>query len=197
MTDTKQNTTLRPTQELLANAMLKHAIREGDFTLASGKKSNWYLDGRQLTFRGDCIELVGRSIMEALEAAQDQASKSLTEFDAVGGIVVGAIPVALAVASVTKKNSFAVRKEAKSHGAAGLIAGPLEPGQKVLIVEDTVTTGGSLLQSVDAVQDFGCEIVAVAALLDRGGEVKQKCAQRGLTFVSALGAPDVGHEYGS
>ncbi len=193
MVGTQEMTELRPMQKLMVDAMKTHAIREGEFTLASGKKSNWYLDGRQLTFRGDCIELVGQSIMEALEAKD----RNLTNFDAVGGIVVGAIPVALAVASVSKKNSFAVRKEAKSHGAAGLIAGPLEPGQKVLIVEDTVTTGGSLLQSVDAVQDFGCEIVAVAALLDRGGVVEEKLQERGLTFVSVIGAPQVGHEYGS
>lgn len=191
------STQLRPMQQLLSDAMKKHAIREGEFTLASGRTSNWYLDGRQLTFRGDCIELVGQAIMEALAAKEEETGKTLTQFDAVGGIVVGAIPVALAVASVTKVNSFAVRKEAKSHGAAGLIAGPLTPGQKVLIVEDTVTSGGSLMQSVDAVQDFGCDIVGVAALLDRGGETEEKCNERGLTFVAALGAPQVGYKYGS
>jgi orotate phosphoribosyltransferase len=186
-------TELRPTQQLLADAMKKHAIREGEFTLKSGRTSKWYLDGRQLTFRGDCIELVGRAIIEALEARDP----SLTNFDAVGGIVVGAIPVAVAVASVTGKISFAVRKEAKSHGAGGLIAGPLEPGQNVLIVEDTVTTGGSLMESVNAVEEFGCKVIAVAALLDRGGEVEAVLESRGIPFVPALGAPDVGYEYGS
>lgn len=188
------DTQLRPTQQLLVDAFRKHAIQEGDFTLKSGRKSSWYCVGRDLTFRGDCIELVGHAIIDALEA-HDPA---LTNFDAVGGIVVGAVPVAMSVASVTGKNAFAVRKEAKDHGdASSLIAGPLHAGQKVLIVEDTVTTGGSLMQSVDAVQALGCEIVAVAALLDRGGEITQKCKDRGLVFVSSIGAPDLGHEFGS
>ncbi len=187
-------TELPPTQQLLVDAFKKHAVTEGDFTLKSGRKSTWYCVGRNLTFRGDCIELVGHSIMDALEAKDPQ----LTKFDAVGGIVVGAIPVAMAVASVTGKNAFAVRKEAKDHGdASSLIAGPLQPGQRVLIVEDTVTTGGSLMESVDAVEALGCEIVAVAALLDRGGEITAKCEERGLTFVTALGAPDLGFEFGS
>ena len=119
------------------------------------------------TFRGDSIELVGHGITDALVAAQETTGKNLIDFDAVGGIVVGAIPVAMAVASVTGKNSFAVRKEPKGHGDGALIAGPLKPGQKVLIVEDTVTTGGSLIPSIDAVQAYGCTVVAVAALLDR------------------------------
>ena len=115
----------------------------------------------------------------------------------VGGIVVGAIPVAMAVASVTGKNSFAVRKEPKGHGDGALIAGPLKPGQKVLIVEDTVTTGGSLIPSIDAVQAYGCTVVAVAALLDRGGEISKICEDRDLTFVSSITAPDLGFEFGS
>lgn len=188
------NTQLRPTQQLLVDAFKKHAVQEGDFTLKSGRKSAWYCIGRNLTFRGDCIELVGHAIMDALQAKDP----SLTEFDAVGGIVVGAIPVAMAVASVTGKNAFAVRKEAKDHGdVSSLIAGPLQAGQKVLIVEDTVTTGGSLMESVDAVLAMGCEIVAVAALLDRGGEITAKCEERGLIFVSSIGAPDLGFEFGS
>ena len=191
-------TTLRPTQQLLVDAFRKHAVQEGDFTLKSGRKSTWYCIGRNLTFRGDCIELVGHAIMDALENAEADAGTSLRDFEAVGGIVVGAIPVAMAVASVTGKNAFAVRKEAKDHGdASSLIAGPLAAGQRVLIVEDTVTTGGSLLESVDAVLTMGCEIVAVAALLDRGGEIADKCKERGLTFVSSIGAPDLGFEFGS
>lgn len=193
-------TELRPIQQLLVDAFKKHAVQEGDFTLASGKKSSWYCTGRNLTFRGDCIELVGRAILDALEAKENENGLNdgaLTSFDAVGGIVVGAIPVAMAVASITNKNAFAVRKEVKDHGDASLIAGPLQKGDRVLIVEDTVTSGGSLLQSIDAVENFGCEIVAVAALLDRGGVTEQKCKERGLTFAASIGAPDLGFEYGS
>lgn len=188
---------LRPTQKLVVDAFKKHCVTEGDFTLASGRTSKWYCVGRDLTFRGDSIELVGRAIIDALGAAEEETGKILTDFDAVGGIVVGAVPVAMAVASVTGKNAFAVRKEAKGHGDGALIAGPLKPGQKVLIVEDTVTTGGSLMPSIDAVEAFGCEVVAVAALLDRGGEIAQKCADRGLVFACSIGAPDLGFEFGS
>ena len=190
----KINTQLRPTQQLMVDAFKKYAVTEGDFTLKSGRKSKWYCVGRNLTFRGDCIELVGHAIVDALNAKDEK----LLEFDAVGGSVVVAISVAMSVASVTGKNAFAVRKEAKAHGdSSSLIAGPLEAGQKVLIVEDTVTTGGSLMESVKAVQNMGCEIVAVAALLDRGGEIAKKCEEIGLTFVASIGAPDLGFEFGS
>lgn len=188
---------LRPTQQLVVDAFKKHCVTEGDFTLASGRKSKWYCVGRDLTFRGDSIELVGHAIMDALEAKEKEIGKTLTDFDAVGGIVVGAVPVAMAVASITGKNSFAVRKEAKGHGDGALIAGPLKPGQKVLIVEDTVTTGGSLIPSIEAVEAFGCTVVAVAALLDRGGVISEICNQRGLVFVSSITAPDLGFELGS
>lgn len=192
-----ETNTLRPTQQLIVDAFKKHCVTEGDFTLASGRKSKWYCIGRDLTFRGDSIELVGHAIMDALEAGEKETGKILTNFDAVGGIVVGAIPVAMAVASVTGKNSFAVRKEPKGHGDGALIAGPLKPGQKVLIVEDTVTTGGSLLPSIEAVQNFGCEVIGVAALLDRGGVISGICEEKGLTFVSSISAPDLGFELGS
>ena len=101
---------MRPAQAALAAALREHAIEEGEFTLSSGGTSNWYLDGRQVTFRGDCVEIVGESIVEALDGI---------EFDAVGGLAVGAVPVALAVAFVTGTRSFAVRKEPKGHGSAG------------------------------------------------------------------------------
>ncbi len=192
-----ETSTLRPTQQLVVDAFKKHCVTEGDFTLASGRKSKWYCIGRDLTFRGDSIELVGHAIMDALEAGEKETGKNLTDFDAVGGIVVGAIPVAMAVANVTGKNSFAVRKEPKGHGDGALIAGPLKPGQKVLIVEDTVTTGGSLLPSIEAVQNFGCEVIGVAALLDRGGVISGICEEKGLTFVSSISAPDLGFELGS
>ncbi len=192
-----ETNTLRPTQQLIVDAFKKHCVTEGDFTLASGRKSKWYCIGRDLTFRGDSIELVGHAIMDALEAGEKETGKNLTDFDAVGGIVVGAIPVAMAVANVTGKNSFAVRKEPKGHGDGALIAGPLKPGQKVLIVEDTVTTGGSLLPSIEAVQNFGCEVIGVAALLDRGGVISGICEEKGLTFVSSISAPDLGFELGS
>jgi orotate phosphoribosyltransferase len=183
---------MRPAQAALAAALREHAIREGEFTLSSGGTSNWYLDGRQVTFRGDCIEIVGDAIMEALARADP-----VPEFDAVGGLAVGAVPVALAVALVSGKRSFAVRKETKDHGVGGRIAGPLGPGDRVLVVEDTATTGASLLTAVDAITEFGCQVVAASLLLDRGGELEAALAARGVPYRPALVAPDLGYQFGS
>ena len=184
---------MRPAQAALAAALREHAIREGEFTLASGRTSHWYLDGRQVAFRGDCMEIVGDAIVEALAATGVAAD----DFDAVGGPVVGAIPVALAVAFVTGKPSFAVRKEAKGHGTGGRIAGVLAAGERVLVVEDTVTSGGSLLDALAALDDMSCPIVAVSLMLDRGGELGARLATRGVAYAPVLTAPDLGYEFGS
>jgi orotate phosphoribosyltransferase len=185
--------TLRPAQAALAAVLREHAIREGEFTLASGRTSRWYLDGRQVSFRGDCLEVVGTAIVDALATAGIDAAA----YDAVGGPVVGAVPVALAVALVTEKPSFAIRKEAKGHGVGGRVAGVLTAGERVLLVEDTATSGGSLLEALPAVQELGCPIVAVSLLLDRGGELGGKLAPLGIPYCPVLGAPDVGYEFGS
>lgn len=182
---------MRDAQQRLADALRTHAIRTGDFTLASGRTSKWYVDGRLLTFRGDCVRLVGDAIVEALDAA------GVAAYDAVGGLAIGADPVTMAVALATGVRGFAVRKEAKDHGVGGRIAGPLEPGDRVLVVDDTITTGGSLLQAVDAVVAYGAEVVAAAALLDRGGEVGAHLEARGVPFVAVVGAPDLGFAFGS
>jgi len=179
---------MRPAQAALAAALREHAIREGEFTLASGRTSSWYLDGRQVTFRGDCIQIVGDAIVEAVDGI---------EFDAVGGLAVGAVPVGVAVALVTGARSFAVRKEAKGHGVGGRMAGPIEPGDRVLVVEDTATSGGSLLDSVDAITEFGCEIVAASLLLDRGGELGAALESRGIPYRPVLVGPDLGYAFGS
>lgn len=181
---------MKPYQKALADALREFSIREGDFTLASGKKSRWYVDARQLTFRGDCVETVGRSVVEALQGIE------VAQFDSVGGLAIGADPVTMAVALVAGVRGFAVRKEAKSHGVAGRIAGPLQPGDRVVIVEDTVTTGGSALVAVDAVHEFGANVVAVSALLDRGGVLGAELERRGIAYAPVLGAPDLGYSFG-
>ena len=175
------------TAELLA-ALQRFSLREGDFTLASGRQSNWYLDARQVTFRGDCLETVGRAVLEAVDGVA---------FDAVGGLTLGADPVALAVAACSGKRAFAVRKEAKGHGAGGRMAGPVRPGDLVLVVDDAVTTGGSTLAAIDASVEFGGEVAAAACLLDRGGELGPALEKRQIPFFPVLGAPDLGFAMGS
>ena len=176
------------TAELLAD-LQRFSLREGEFTLASGRASQWYLDARQVTYRGDCLETVGRAVLEAVE---DLA------FDAVGGLTLGADPVALAVAACSGKRAFAVRKEAKGHGVrSGRMAGPIREGDRVLVVDDAVTTGGSTLSALDAIVEFGGVVVGAACLLDRGGELGAALEERGIPFFPVLGAPDLGFPYGS
>jgi orotate phosphoribosyltransferase len=182
---------LRPAQEALARVLREHAIRTGQFTLASGRRSEWYVDGRLVTFRGDCVEIVGRAVVEALDASGG------IDFDAVGGLAIGADPVTVAVALASGARGFAVRKEAKDHGVGGRIAGPLRPEDRVLVVDDTVTSGGSLLQAVDAVREFGCSVVAAATLLDRGGELGARLDKVDVPYVPVLTAADLGFSMGS
>ncbi len=179
------------TRSRLAEAFRTHAIREGEFELSSGGTTNWYLDGRQVTFRGDCQPLVGQAVLDLL------AAEGVGAFDAVGGMTLGADPVAIAVATATRVRAFSVRKEAKGHGVGGRFAGPVGPDDRVLAVEDTVTTGGSFLRAIDAIEELGCDIVAAVCLLDRGGVVAEKFAARNVSFHAVLGAPDVGYDYGS
>jgi orotate phosphoribosyltransferase len=182
---------MRPAQAALAAALREHAIREGEFTLSSGRRSTWYLDGRLVTFRGDCVDIVGDAVVEALGLA------GIGGFDAVGGLAVGAVPVAVAVARTAGVRGFAVRKEAKGHGVGGRIAGPLDPEDRVVVVEDTATTGASLLAALDAVTEFGCDVVGATLLLDRGGELGPELERRGVPYAPVLGAPDLGYGFGS
>ena len=175
----------------LIDAFRTYAIREGEFRLSSGGTSNWYLDGRQVTFRGDLQPVIGQAVLDTLDAA------GVGEFDAVGGMTLGADPVAIAVATAKGIRAFSVRKEPKGHGVGGRFAGPVTADDRVLIVEDTVTTGSAFLMAVDAVTELGCEIVAAVCLLDRGGVVGEKLAARGIDFHAVLGAPDVGYPFGS
>ncbi|MFN8034861.1 MAG: orotate phosphoribosyltransferase [Acidimicrobiia bacterium] len=182
---------MRAAQAALAAALREHALREGDFTLASGRRSSWYVDGRQVTFRGDCVEIVGEAILDAVRAGGG------ADFDAVGGLAIGADPVSVAVAFVAGKRAFAVRKEAKGHGVAGRIAGPLRAGDRVLVVEDTVTSGASLLTAADVIGEFGCAVVGAACLLDRADELAPALHARGIPYFPALVATDLGFAIGS
>lgn len=178
-------------RDRLVEAFRTYGIREGDFELSSGGRSKWYLDGRQVTFRGDLQPVIGRAVVETLDA------HGVTGFDAVGGMTLGADPVAIAVATATGLRAFSVRKEPKGHGVGGRFAGPIEPTDRVLVVEDTVTTGSAFLTAIDAIGELGCEIVAACCLLDRGGVVQGKLEERAIPFYAVLGAPDFGYDYGS
>lgn len=178
-------------KELLLAAIKKYCVNiapEGEeFTLSSGNKSKWYLTGRNITFRGDMQDIIAHCILESISGTEAET------FDCVGGLELGAVPVALSVAHASGKNAFAVRKQPKEHGDTGsLFAGSINPDDKVLIVEDTNTTGSSSMKAIDAVLKNGNSIVGVVCLVDRGGFMEKKMADLGLNYFSILQAKDFG-----
>ena len=169
---------------LLALALERGAIKYGDFTLTSGKKSSYYFDGRLLSLDPEGAYLISQAIIPLLEQAGAQA---------VGGTTLGAHPMvaALALASHIKGRpipAFIVRKESKTHGTKQNIEGPLEPGIKVAIVDDVCTTGGSLFHAIDAAEEAGCSVVKVVSILDRNEGGSDEMRKRGYNFSTLLAA---------
>ena len=172
----------------LMELIRERALKFGDFTLASGKKSPYYLDGKQVTLSAEGLLQISWGLLELLQGIQ---------FSGFGGMSIGADPIVggvlvAAAAQNRPLQGFMVRKEAKGHGTQRFIEGPISPGDKVVIVDDVVTTGGSALQAVERVQEFGCEVVHVVGIVDRlqGGEAAFKA--RGLTFSALLTIRDFG-----
>lgn len=164
------------------------AIVHGKVTLASGKEADYYVDMRRVTLDGAASPLVGR-VMTDLTAD--------LEFDAVGGLTLGADPVATAMlhtraAAGGRLDAFVVRKATKEHGLQRRIEGTAVAGRKVLVVEDTSTTGGSALTAVQAVEEAGGEVVAVAVIVDRATGAAERVREAGYEYRYALGLDDLG-----
>lgn len=164
------------------------AIVHGRVTLSSGREADYYVDMRRVTLDGVAAPLVGR-VMRELVADLD--------FDAVGGLTLGADPVATAMlhaaaAAGERLDAFVVRKSEKAHGLQRRIEGTDVAGRRVLVVEDTSTTGGSALTAVEAVQAAGGEVVAVACIVDRKTDAARAIAEAGLDYRYAVGADDLG-----
>lgn len=152
-------------RERLLELLVERSFRTGDFTLASGQKSRYYVDARTTTMSAEGQALIGALSLRALDEAE-------LEVDLVGGLTMGADPVAYAIAHRSyldgrPLDAFSVRKEPKGHGRGRQIEGSSVEGRRVLVVEDVITTGGSALRACGAVQDAGGAIVAVLALVDR------------------------------
>lgn len=151
-------------REELLEFVKKKALVKGEITLASGKKSDFYIDGKQVTLDAQGIFLVGKVILNMLHGL---------EVDAIGGPTLGADPMAAAVSLLSSQTgkpirAFIVRKEAKKHGMQKRIEGPrLQAGDKVVMVEDVVTTGGSLLEAIQEVENLKAKVVKVICLVDR------------------------------
>ena len=164
------------------------AVVHGKVTLTSGAEADYYVDMRRVTLDGVASPLVGRVMNELV---------SDLEFDAVGGLTLGADPVATAMlharaAEGGRLDVFVVRKEAKAHGMQRRIEGTEVAGRRVLVVEDTSTTGGSALTAVDAVREAGGEVVAVAVVVDRATGAAETVEREGLEYRYAVGLTDLG-----
>lgn len=159
--------------------------------LKSGRRSKWFVDSKQTVCRPDGILAVADA---ALALIPDDVT-------AIGGLTMGADPVAYGIAAVAATRgralrSFSIRKDSKDHGVTGRLAGALEPGDKVVIAEDTVTRGSSLLEAAAAVRELGAEPVLAMAVVDRGGTCAAMAAEQGIPFVALVSAPDLGFGFG-
>ncbi len=169
----------------LLSAIKAKAVVRGDVVLASGQRANSYIDLRRVTLDGSAAPLAGRVMLD-LTADLD--------FDAVGGLTLGADPVATAMmhaAGARGRNldAFVVRKTEKAHGLQRRIEGPDVAGRTVLAVEDTSTTGSSVLAAVDALLEAGADVVGVAVIVDRGA--RQRVTERGLLYRAAYEMAEV------
>ena len=184
--------TLDPARHALREHVLCHSLKTGNFTLKSGASSSWFLDTKQTACRADGVVLMADVALELIPK----------DAVAIGGLTMGADPVAYGIAAVAATRgidlrSFSVRKEAKDHGVTGRIAGALQPGDKVVITEDTVTRGTSIMEAVDAVVAFGAIPVLITVVVDRGGSCGSMATERGIPFVPMLTALDLGYGYGT
>ncbi len=185
------STTLPPTRfPELRDHLLAHAVRRGDFVLKSGRHSSWFIDSKQTVCRPEAMVAVAEGVLSLVPE----------DATAIGGLTMGADPVAFVTAGVAAARgrmlkAFSVRKEAKDHGTGGRVAGALDPGDRVVVTEDTVTRGSSLLEAAHAVRDAGAVPVLLVAVVDRGGTVEAMAAVEGLPFRALLTAPDLGFEY--
>lgn len=174
----------------LERLLLERSVRRGDFVLASGARSSYYIDCRLTTMSAPGMVLIGRLGLEAIR------ERGWT-VDAVGGLTMGADPVAYAIAAAsahagTPIDAFSVRKEAKAHGTGQQIEGNFRPGARVVVVEDVITSGGSAEKAIAAVTAAGGQVVGILAVVDREQGGRQKLEASGhqvvaLTTSSRLG----------
>ena len=169
----------------LRRAIEENAVVRGDFVLSSGQHASWYIDLRRILLSGASAPLAGRVML---------AATADLDYDAVGGLTLGADPVATAMMHAAagqgrKLDAFVVRKSEKAHGLQRRIEGPDVAGRRVLAVEDTSTTGGSVLTAVGALREAGALVTGVAVLVDRGA--RERVTAAGLAFRAAYDVGDL------
>jgi orotate phosphoribosyltransferase len=170
--------------------LLEHSVRRGDFVLKSGRPSSWFIDSKQTICAPEVMVDVATLMLEKIPLRTT----------ALGGLTMGADGATFITAGVAATRgrlmrAFSVRKEVKDHGAGGRIAGALESGDLVVITEDTVTRGISLMEAARVVRDFGAEVVLLLAVVDRGGTAGAMAQGEGWAFDALFTAPDLGFDY--
>ena len=176
--------------DALIQHLLEHSVKRGDFVLKSGKRTDWFIDAKQTTCRPDGMLLVA-------DAALAELPDDVT---AIGGLTMGADAMAFSVAGIAatrgrQLRAFSVRKEVKDHGGGGRLAGALEPGDKVVITEDAVTRGVSMLEAAEVVREAGAEVVLLMPVVDRGGTVTAMAAEHGIPVKALVTAPELGFAF--
>jgi orotate phosphoribosyltransferase len=177
-------------RERVRRHLLEHSVRRGEFTLKSGRTSSWFIDSKQTICAPEVMVDVATLLLERIPP----------DATAIGGLTMGADGASFITAGVAATRgrllrAFSVRKEVKDHGAGGRIAGSLLVGDRVVITEDTVTRGTSLLEAAHVVRDFGAEVVLLLAVVDRGGTVEEMARREGLAFEALFSAVDLGFAY--
>ncbi|WP_460571843.1 orotate phosphoribosyltransferase [Humibacter soli] len=180
MTDTRQQ---------LIDYIKADAVFHGDFTLTSGKKASFYVDLRKVSLDHRVAPLIGQIMLDLIV--------DIPDVDAVGGMTMGADPIAAAVlhqgaARGLAYDAFVVRKEPKDHGRGKQVEGPELAGKRVIVLEDTSTTGGSPLKAVEALKKVGAEIAAVAVVVDRNTGAREVIEEAGYPYYAAIGLEDLG-----
>lgn len=182
---------LEADRQNLISLIRDEAVFHGDFTLSSGKKATYYVDMRKLTLDHRAAPAIGRIMSDLID--------DIDGIVAVGGLTLGADPIANAVMHASAGtddplDAFVVRKEPKDHGRGRQVEGPDLAGKRVVVVEDTSTTGGSPLKAIEALTQVGAEIAAVAVVVDRQAPAKERIEGEGYEYRSAIGLGDLGLE---
>lgn len=174
----------------LVEHLQRYSVKRGEFTLKSGAKSSWFVDAKQTICRPDGLLLVADALLSVIP----------DDVTALGGLTMGADGMAFGVAGVAAARgrmlrAFSIRKEVKDHGGGGRLAGALEPGDRVVITEDTVSRGTSPLDAARVVRELGADPVLIVACVDRGGTCARLAAEEGIAFTALVTAPDLGFDY--
>lgn len=177
-------------KQALVSLVKQEALRFGEFTLVSGKKASYYLDGKQITLDATGARLIAEGILDLLGEPLP---------DAVGGMAIGADPITAAIVTMAGVRGLSlkgilVRKESKGHGTQKFVEGPVQPGDEVVIVEDVVTTGGSSLLAIDRAEEYGLKVTRVIAIIDRMEGGARAFQDRGYAFDSLFTIRDFGIE---